>query len=168
MKEGGGKSRGYLAVGTQLVGDEEEFLPGNGETAAVGLNVLRMKRKRRENEEKAVLQLLDGLGQRLLLRVCGLVDSFKLVFSLRFDDMTIYHDERFQHDIFLLRGRNSLFARLLENAVELFVLVQLDVQREQKVECFVCRGHILGVVARCLTELDHVERLCGEITEGDT
>lgn len=127
MKEGGGKSGGYLAVGTQVIGNEEEFFPGNGETAAIGLNVLRMKGKGKENEEKPVFQLLDGLGQRLLLRVCGLVDSFKLVFSLRFVNMTIHDDERFQHDIFLLRGRNGLFARFLENTVELFVLIQLDV-----------------------------------------
>lgn len=57
MKDGGGKSGGYLAVGTQVVGNEEEFFPGNGETAAIGLNVLRMKGKRKRKRRETGLSV---------------------------------------------------------------------------------------------------------------
>ena len=56
-----GSDRGYMSVGTQVVGNEEEFFSRNREAFAIGLNVLRMRRGSEGDGEKAVFELLNRL-----------------------------------------------------------------------------------------------------------
>ena len=61
MKGNGGSEGGYGSVGTQVVGNEEEFFSRNREAFAIGLNVLRVRRGSEHDGEKTVFELLNRL-----------------------------------------------------------------------------------------------------------